>query len=93
MSRPEGRTSLWQLAKSFLGDPRRCRRPERRIDLFRVFGDRYRTLTAATIRASFEYRFRPQQSIEIAMDQTTGALKAAKAFRTNTAVFALEFVY
>jgi Carbon-nitrogen hydrolase len=31
------RSGNWE---SFLGDPRRCRRPERSIDLFRVFGDR-----------------------------------------------------
>jgi len=43
------------------------------------------------IKASFEYQFRPQQSVDIV---TTNNLQLAEnPFRVNTALFALEFVY
>jgi hypothetical protein len=45
------------------------------------------------IKASVEYQIRPQQSLAIATDPTTGAIKAVDPFRVNTALFALEFVY
>ena len=44
------------------------------------------------IKASFEYQFRPRQSIEVATSATN--LQAAQnSFRINTALFGLEFVY
>jgi len=45
------------------------------------------------IKASFEYQFRPQQSVEIVLDPITGNPKAVNPFRVNTALFGLEFVY
>jgi hypothetical protein len=50
-------------------------------------------LIHANIKTSFEYQIRPQQSVVFVPDQTTGLLKAANPFRTNTAVVGLEFVY
>jgi hypothetical protein len=44
------------------------------------------------IKASFEYQFRPQQSVEV----TTSAINLQQyqnQFRVNTALFGLEFVY
>jgi len=45
------------------------------------------------IKFSFEYQFRPQQSVVIQTNPTTGALTAVTPFRVNTALFGLEFVY
>jgi hypothetical protein len=45
------------------------------------------------IKFSFEYQFRPQQSVIIETDPKTGALTAVNPFRVNTALFGLEFVY
>jgi hypothetical protein len=45
------------------------------------------------IKFSFEYQFRPQQSVIIQTDPKTGALTAVNPFRVNTALFGLEFVY
>ncbi len=44
------------------------------------------------IKASFEYQFQPQQSIDIATTSTNQQL-AQNPFRVNTAIFGLEFVY
>ncbi len=44
------------------------------------------------IKASFEYQFRPQQSVDIVTSDAN--LQSAKnPFRVNTALFGLEFVY
>ena len=45
------------------------------------------------IKASMEYQIRPQQSLEVIQDPTSGSLTAVNPFRANTALFALEFVY
>ena len=45
------------------------------------------------IKFSFEYQLRPQQSVVIQTNPTTGALTAVNPFRVNTALFGLEFVY
>jgi hypothetical protein len=45
------------------------------------------------LKFSFEYQFRPQQSVVIQTNPTTGALTAINPFRVNTALFGLEFVY
>jgi len=45
------------------------------------------------IKASFEYQFRPQQAITIVGDGVTTPLSAADAFRVNTFLVGLEFVY
>jgi hypothetical protein len=45
------------------------------------------------IKFSFEYQFRPQQTVTIEQNPTTGALVAINPFRVNTALFGLEFVY
>ena len=50
-------------------------------------------LIHANIKTSFEYQIRPQQSVVFVTDPTTGFLKTANPFRTNTAVVGLEFVY
>ena len=44
------------------------------------------------IKASFEYQFRPQQSVDIATS-TVNLQAAQNPFRVNTALFGLEFVY
>jgi hypothetical protein len=44
------------------------------------------------IKASFEYQFQPQQSIDIATSSANLQL-AQNPFRVNTALFGLEFVY
>jgi hypothetical protein len=44
------------------------------------------------IKADFEYQFRPQQSVDIATS-ATNLQTALNAFRVNTALFGLEFVY
>ncbi len=44
------------------------------------------------IKASFEYQFRPQQSVDI-VTTTSNLQLAQNPFRVNTAVFGLEFVY
>jgi hypothetical protein len=50
-------------------------------------------LIHANIKTSFEYQFRPQQSVVFVNDPLTGLPKATNPFRTNTAVAGLEFVY
>jgi len=50
-------------------------------------------LIHANIKASFEYQFRPSQSVVIATNPVTGLPVALNPFHTNTAVVGLEFVY
>jgi len=50
-------------------------------------------LIHANIKASFEYQFRPQQSVTIITNPITGLPSSIEPFRTNTAVVALEWVY
>jgi hypothetical protein len=50
-------------------------------------------LIHANIKASFEYQFRPQQTVTVITDPITGLPVAIQPFRTNTAVAGLEFVY
>lgn len=45
------------------------------------------------IKASFEYQFRPQQAVNVVGDGVTTPLRAADAFRVNTFLVGLEFVY
>jgi hypothetical protein len=45
------------------------------------------------VKASFEYQFRPRQTVTIFTDPVTGAVTALNPFRVNTALFGLEFVY
>jgi hypothetical protein len=50
-------------------------------------------LIHANIKASFEYQFRPQQSVTVITNPITGLPTAIQPFRTNTAVAALEWVF
>jgi len=50
-------------------------------------------LIHANIKASFEYQFRPKQSVTVITDPITGLPLAVQAFRTHTAVSALEWVF
>jgi hypothetical protein len=50
-------------------------------------------LIHANIKASFEYQFRPQQSVTVITNPITGLPVAIQPFRTNTAVAALEWVF
>jgi hypothetical protein len=50
-------------------------------------------LIRPNIKFSFEYQVRPEQSVVIETDMTTGKLTAVNPFRVNTALFGLEFVY
>jgi hypothetical protein len=50
-------------------------------------------LIHANIKASFEYQFRPQQSVTIITNPITGLPTSIQPFRTNTAVVALEYVF
>ena len=50
-------------------------------------------LIHANIKASFEYEFRPSQTVVIATNPLTGMPVALNPFHTNTAVAGLEFVY
>ena len=50
-------------------------------------------LIHANIKATFEYQFRPSQTVVIATDPITGFPVALNPFHTNTAVVGLEFVY
>jgi len=45
------------------------------------------------IKASFEYQFRPKQSVLVVTDPVTGNQQAVNPFRVNTALIGLEFVY
>jgi hypothetical protein len=45
------------------------------------------------IKFSFEYQFRPEQSVELQTNAATGQLTAVNPFRVNTALFGLEFLY
>jgi hypothetical protein len=50
-------------------------------------------LIHANIKASFEYQVRPQQFVTVVTNPITGLPVAIQAFRTNTAVAGLEFVF
>jgi hypothetical protein len=50
-------------------------------------------LIHANIKASFEYQFRPQQSVAVITNPITGLPTSVLPFRTNAAVVALEWVY
>jgi hypothetical protein len=50
-------------------------------------------LIHANIKASFEYQFRPSQTVVISTNPLTGLPVATNPFHTNTAVAGLEFVY
>jgi hypothetical protein len=50
-------------------------------------------LIHANIKASFEYQFRPSQTVVIATNPLTGLPVALNPFHTNTAVVGLEWVY
>jgi hypothetical protein len=50
-------------------------------------------LIHANIKTSFEYQFRPSQSVVIGTNPITGFPVAMNPFHTNTAVVGLEFVY
>jgi hypothetical protein len=45
------------------------------------------------VKASFEYQFRPRQTVTVVTDPATGAQQALNPFRVNTALVGLEFVY
>jgi hypothetical protein len=45
------------------------------------------------IKFSFEYQFRPEQTVVVQTDSVTGRLTAVNPFRANTALFGLEFLY
>ncbi len=49
-------------------------------------------LIHANIKFSFEYQFRPRQTVVVQTD-AAGRLVAVNPFRVNTALFGLEFVY
>jgi hypothetical protein len=50
-------------------------------------------LIHANIKATFEYQFRPSQTVVIATNPLTGLPVALNPFHTNTAVLGLEWVY
>ncbi len=50
-------------------------------------------LIHANIKATFEYQFRPSQSVIIANNPVTGLPMAFNPFHTNTAVVGLDFAY
>jgi hypothetical protein len=50
-------------------------------------------LIHANIKASFEYQFRPSQSVVVANNPVTGVPMAFNPFHTNTAVVGLDFAY
>ncbi|HEX7962933.1 MAG TPA: hypothetical protein VF493_23690, partial [Terriglobales bacterium] len=50
-------------------------------------------LIHANIKASFEYQFRPEQTVTVIIDPITGLPLAVEPFRTNTATAALEWVF
>jgi hypothetical protein len=50
-------------------------------------------LIHANIKASFEYEFRPSQSVVVANNPLTGVPMAFNPFHTNTAVVGLDFAY
>jgi hypothetical protein len=53
----------------------------------------FQILIHPNIKFSFEYQFRPQQTVLIQEDAVTGKLVAVDPFRVNTALFGLEFVF
>jgi hypothetical protein len=53
----------------------------------------FQILIHPNIKFSFEYQFRPQQTVTIEQDPTTGAMVAVNPFRVNTTLLGLEFVY
>jgi hypothetical protein len=50
-------------------------------------------LIHANIKATFEYQFRPSQSVIVATNPITGLPVALNPFHTNTAVIGLDFAY
>jgi len=50
-------------------------------------------LIRANIKASFEYQFRPRQTVTFVTNSTTNLPMASNPFRTNSATVGLEFVY
>jgi hypothetical protein len=50
-------------------------------------------LIHANIKATFEYQFRPSQSVIVATNPVTGLPMAFNPFHTNTAVVGLDFAY
>jgi hypothetical protein len=50
-------------------------------------------LIHANIKATFEYQFRPSQSVIVANNPATGLPMAFNPFHTNTAVLGLDFAY
>ncbi len=50
-------------------------------------------LIHANIKATFEYQFRPSQSVVVATNPLTGLPMAFNPFHTNTAVIGLDFAY
>lgn len=50
-------------------------------------------LIHANIKATFEYQFRPSQSVIVANNPVTGLPMAFNPFHTNTAVVGLDFAY
>jgi len=50
-------------------------------------------LIHANIKLSFEYQFRPSQSVMVAPNPLTGLPVALNPFHTNTAVIGLDFAY
>lgn len=50
-------------------------------------------LIHANIKATFEYQFRPSQSVIVATNPATGLPMAFNPFHTNTAVVGLDFAY
>lgn len=50
-------------------------------------------LIHANIKATFEYQFRPSQSVIVAKNPVTGLPMAFNPFHTNTAVVGLDFAY
>ena len=50
-------------------------------------------LIHANIKATFEYQFRPSQSVIVATNPVTGLPMAFNPFHTNTAVVGIDFAY
>src|SRR5258708_15232194 len=50
-------------------------------------------LIHANIKASFEYQFRPQQTVTVITNPITGLPVAIQPFRTNTAVAGLGWIF
>jgi hypothetical protein len=50
-------------------------------------------LVHPNVKASFEYQFRPKQTVTVLTDPVTGVATPLNPFRVNTALVGLEFVY